>query len=304
MEKLYGQYVEILLNKIKLARRSIRSFFRQITTDSISSIASAILKRDPHARQFVLRKILNDKLTSPISSNEIDSIVNFSSYWRDEWVAQQAALIPLGALVLDAGAGQGRYKSLFSHTRYHAQDFAQYKGDSDGPLRETWDYAPLDYVCDITDIPVGDNFFDVVICTEVLEHLPNPIAALQELSRVTKSGGKLIVTAPLGSGIHQEPYHFYGGFSPFFYQKYLTEFGFEINEIKPIGGLMRHVSQEIYRAANIIDNRGTLLNDEIRYVMKDWLPRLLSEVDQEYFINQFTVGYLVSAIKTKNSNEH
>lgn len=295
--------MEIIIKKIKSMRNSIRRHFRKLATVSLATLLGAILRCDADTRKVVLRKILNDELSSPIARNEIDSIINFSSYWRDEWVADNAASIPAGAMVLDAGAGQGRYKPLFSHTKYHAQDFAQYTGDDQGPLRETWEYAPLDYVCDITEIPVSANSFDVVLCTEVLEHLPNPIAALKELSRVTKIGGTLFVTAPLGSGIHQEPYHFYGGFSPFFYQRYLVEFGFEIEEIKPIGGLMRHVSQEIYRAADIIDCQSNLINDEIRYVMKDWLPRFLSEADDKCPVSQFTVGYLVSAKKITNMNE-
>ncbi len=41
-----------------------------------------------------------------------------------------------------------------------------------------------------------DNSFDIVICTEVLEHLPNPKKALNEIHRVSKLGGITIVTTP------------------------------------------------------------------------------------------------------------
>jgi 2-polyprenyl-3-methyl-5-hydroxy-6-metoxy-1,4-benzoquinol methylase len=45
--------------------------------------------------------------------------------------------------------------------------------------------------------PFNDNFFDLIVCTEVLEHLPqSPLHALNEMRRVTKPGGKLLITTP------------------------------------------------------------------------------------------------------------
>ena len=81
-------------------------------------------------------------------------------------------------------------------------------------------YGKIDYVSDIEKIPVKDNSFDIIICTEVLEHVPNPIGALKEMARILKKGGKLLITTPLGSHIHQDPYHFYGGFTPFFMRSF------------------------------------------------------------------------------------
>jgi SAM-dependent methyltransferase len=275
----------------------------QIGYKDLANLLDLTLKKNLIDRRILFSKLLGDKTAINTKPEDIDLIINFSAYLRDEWFANKASSIFSGAMVLDAGAGQGRYKPLLSHARYHAQDFAQYEGESKGPLQESWDYAPLDYVCDITKIPVDSATFDVVICTEVIEHVPDPISALKELSRVTKIGGRLLLTAPLGSGVHQDPYHFYGGFSPSFYRKYLVEFGYEIEELKPVGGLMKHVAQEIYRAASIIEERGNTMNDEARYVLKDWLPRLLSEFDDRYFIEQFTVGYMVSARKIKNPTD-
>jgi 2-polyprenyl-3-methyl-5-hydroxy-6-metoxy-1,4-benzoquinol methylase len=45
--------------------------------------------------------------------------------------------------------------------------------------------------------PFNDNYFDLVVCTEVLEHLPqSPVHALHEMRRVMKPGGKLLITTP------------------------------------------------------------------------------------------------------------
>ncbi|MEM4391117.1 MAG: methyltransferase domain-containing protein, partial [Candidatus Diapherotrites archaeon] len=54
----------------------------------------------------------------------------------------------------------------------------------------------------IYKVPFKNNFFDVIIVTEVLEHLKNPIKGLRELSRKIKKNGKIIVTIPNGSAFN------------------------------------------------------------------------------------------------------
>ncbi len=44
--------------------------------------------------------------------------------------------------------------------------------------------------------PVGDAVGDIVLCQEGLEHIPNQLALMQELNRILKPGGKLIITSP------------------------------------------------------------------------------------------------------------
>ena len=75
--------------------------------------------------------------------------------------------------------------------KYTAQDFSQYDGKQNniGLHNLEWTYDSIDIVSDITDIPVKDNSFEAVLCTEVLEHVPDPNRALQELVRVTSVGG-------------------------------------------------------------------------------------------------------------------
>ena len=55
-------------------------------------------------------------------------IFGFSTYERRKFITQFAESIPAGASILDAGAGTCKYKSLFLHCDYKAQDFAAYKG--------------------------------------------------------------------------------------------------------------------------------------------------------------------------------
>ena len=55
-------------------------------------------------------------------------------------------------------------------------------------------YRAIESDCD--PIPLPDGTGDVVICTEVLEHVPDPASFLSELIRVTKPGGQLLVSVP------------------------------------------------------------------------------------------------------------
>lgn len=63
------------------------------------------------------------------------------------------------------------------------------------------DFAPpCDVVCDFNTpdltVPFSDGYFDLVICTEVLEHLLWPQLVLTEALRVLRPGGKILVSVP------------------------------------------------------------------------------------------------------------
>lgn len=85
-------------------------------------------------------------------------------------------------------------------------------------------------------LPFAARTFDGAICTEVLEHLPEPEACLAEIRRVLKPGGRVYVTTPMTWYLHYEP-HDYFRFTPHGLKYLLEKHGFGVLVSEPIGGL-------------------------------------------------------------------
>jgi SAM-dependent methyltransferase len=161
--------------------------------------------------------------------------VNPSRAHLTEQVQRFAKRTKRDMLVLDAGAGRSPYKRFFEHARYEAADFAEVRS-----MR----YAPLDYVCDLRDIPVEDERFDRVLFNQVLEHIPDPSRVLAELFRVLKPGGRIFCTAPLFYPEHQRPYDYFR-FTRFGLRKLFEDAGFEIVSIRWLEGYFGTVAYQL-----------------------------------------------------------
>lgn len=71
------------------------------------------------------------------------------------------------------------------------------------------DRSRPDVVCSATDLTFPDTAFDTVVSTEVLEHVPDPQRAMNEMRRVLKPGGHLILSTPMYWPRHEVPYDFF-----------------------------------------------------------------------------------------------
>jgi SAM-dependent methyltransferase len=72
-------------------------------------------------------------------------------------------------------------------------DFEFYKSHQ---IKDCGEYAPVDIWAEGDDLPVPDNSQDFVLNSHVIEHLPNPIKALEEWHRVIKPTGCIFITCP------------------------------------------------------------------------------------------------------------
>jgi len=150
--------------------------------------------------------------------------------------------------VLDAGAGKAPFRGLFDHVTYETADFGQVNNKP---------YAQLDYVCDLTEIPVPDATYDLVLCTQVMEHVPDPVAVLREFHRVLKPGGEAWLSAPLFFMEHEQPYDFHR-FTQFAWKKMAAETGFTVKQIKWLEGYYGTLSYQARIGAQSLPNRWIL----------------------------------------------
>lgn len=220
---------------------------------------------------------------------------------REGWLEEVLNSIPENSRILDAGAGTQQYRKFCKHLDYVSQDFGEYdgKGNSVGLQMGEFDYGKLDIVSDITSISEPDSSFDAVMCIEVLEHLPDPVQAIKEFSRLIKTKGRLIITAPFCSLTHFAPYHFSTGFNRYWYEKHLAMDGFKIIEIAPNGNFFEFVAQEIDRIGSISKryskSKPTLLERLSLFIMLRMLFRFSKSDNGSSDLLCF--GYHVLAIK-------
>jgi SAM-dependent methyltransferase len=130
-------------------------------------------------------------------------------------------------VMLDVGCGQRPYQQL-SSSHVTAQFGVDY------PVDDAVEPA-VDVQGDALALPIASESVDTVLYTELLEHLPLPLDAMRELSRVLKPGGHVILTTPLFWHIHEEPRDYYR-FTRYGLEFLLNASGFEVVQTSELTG--------------------------------------------------------------------
>ena len=147
------------------------------------------------------------------------------SNWRlanFDYLKDHLSDISNDAIVIDLGTGPARFRDLTNR-------FNNYIGV---------DFYPFELVSVVTDLtkplPFKDNCCDVILITNVLEHLPTPHSFIEECYRVLKTGGILIGTVPFLCKIHQSPYDFLR-YTNFMLEYLFKTYGFKKFFVEPLG---------------------------------------------------------------------
>jgi SAM-dependent methyltransferase len=158
--------------------------------------------------------------------------------------------------VLDFGCGSKPYETLFCQaTNYIGVDI-EVTGHDHASSR-------IDVYYDGNRLPFADNEFDGVVSFEVFEHVFNLPVVLQEINRVTKNSGHLLISIPFAWMEHEQPFDF-ARYTTFGISHLLVEAGYDILAIRktttyllgvfqlliaylaqvtPQTGILRHVRQ-------------------------------------------------------------
>jgi SAM-dependent methyltransferase len=171
-------------------------------------------------------------------------------HYVNKFVAEMAT--GLGGTVLEFG--ESRYKACFKTVQqYQVIDVVP------GPS--------VDYVCDIHDVSsVPEHYFDVIVCTQVLEHVERPVDALRQLHKLLKHDGHLICTVPFLAHIHYVPTDFYR---------------FSIDAICSALGTAGFQVLEARNSGNALVTLGSLLG----YAAEDFRSKEMEVVDNVYPFN-------------------
>ena len=104
----------------------------------------------------------------------------------------------LSGTILDFGSGSKPYEHLFKNHQYYCS--IEVLGNKEN--------LKSDIYYDGSKLPFANNSFDSILCTEVFEHVENLDDVINELYRVLKPRGRMIITTPFMCMEHEMPYDF------------------------------------------------------------------------------------------------
>jgi SAM-dependent methyltransferase len=136
----------------------------------------------------------------------------------------EAAALPPGASVLDYGAADSPYRDLFPGADYRAADLPGNRA-ADVALRPDG------------TVPLGDGTVDLVLSTQVLEHVADPELYLRECARVLRPGGQLVLTTHGIMFLHRDPTDYWRWTSDGL-RLVIERAGLEVVEVRGVLGLV------------------------------------------------------------------
>ena len=132
--------------------------------------------------------------------------------------------------ILNAGAGEGLYSSLlldFPGARTVLELDASY----DRSVRNKKDPRQRFLAGSLTGLPLADASVDLILCSEVLEHIEEDAQALRELTRVLSNQGWLLIAVPTPPAVF-DPAHVREGYTETDLIRLLTTNGFDVIAVR------------------------------------------------------------------------
>ena len=167
--------------------------------------------------------------------------INSSRVYLERFAAEAAAVgTGKSFRVLDVGAGRAPYRELFARVSYETSDIKDYDG--------------VDHVCDVTNLSLPDDTFDLVFCSQTLEHVKQPVRALREIHRVLKPGGQAWLSAPLFYEEHSQPADFFR-YTRFAWRNMARRTGFQVEEIDWLEGAYGTTAYQLQMAVKVLPRR-------------------------------------------------
>ena len=211
---------------------------------------------------------------------------------------RDAATFASGVLI-DVGCGVKPYASWFCPRvdAYVGLEYPVTAGRNGTPA------SKVDVFADALALPLRDRAANTALLTEVLEHLPEPGRALEEIHRTLDADGTLILTSPMIYNIHGGPHDFFR-FTPYGLESLLSRHGFRIVEMRPFGYFGSMLGMMINNFVTTLIWRSTMLRVLRVTILLPMFPLFFAlvnvtgwAVDRLFKGEEFTIGHLVIARK-------
>lgn len=188
--------------------------------------------------------------------------------WDTFFVEKAEKIFSEKGQVIDIGGTLGLKPGHASRGNKTNLDFLQPYAHKYIVLDKVPDYHP-NIVGDIHALPLADNSTDAILCLSVLEHVENPIIAVEEVRRVLKPGGYALFYAPFLYHYHPEE-GYYKDFYRITYDGwgYLTR-EFSSVELSPVHGpiaTLANLTPLFYKKAGVFAWLDRLLYPKSRQV--------------------------------------
>lgn len=191
--------------------------------------------------------------------------------------------------LLDLGCGQ-------------APLYAAYRPHVESVTCVDWEKSPhridhIDITCDLSKpLPLSSNAFDIVILSDVLEHIPEPKLLTSEIFRIMKPEGTLFINIPFYYCIHEAPHDYYR-YTRHALEYLLKEAGFRVLLLESIGGSLEILSDIISKHIQFIPLLGCPLAAIIQNITRILSRTSLGHRAQSITGRAFPFGYFVIAQK-------
>lgn len=228
------------------------------------------------------------------STQQTDAVLSLSA--TGQWLAMQSS--NLHGRLLDIGCGG----------RPYADWYEPLVSDAVGI-----DAAP-NADCHVrslgAQLPFADDEFDVVLATEVLEHVEHPLATCREMFRVLRPGGVALVTVPFVYPLHEAPYD-YQRFTHLGLAQALRGVGFMVESVHARGGpglltaqlALLAMSRGFGKVARLDGSRQrTALTGVISRLQAGWVHRFSRPLycDIRGAAGLLSLGYMAQATKPRH----
>jgi len=146
-------------------------------------------------------------------------------------------------------------------------------------------YSPLH------QIPVESDYFDVILCIAVLEHVANPEEVVPELYRVLKRGGRLILEVPFLQPEHKVPTDFQR-YTRDGLTKLVSDHGFSVEAIKGLFTVYHTLYWQVYIWLHLSNSTTYLL---LRVLLLH--PLLFAAKHSKTYSDRLATGFQLIAVK-------